>query len=163
MLKLYKIEPSQILYWETWDNDDDTHTVHWGELGSQGESTDIRSSLFKKAESKTQAEIDRLVAEGYHPINIEEHRTLLIEYEIDGFGDSQDLDKRHQLEERMNETLGWTGLGLCDGGSAGSGTMEVCSYVVSFDVAREVIATDLKDTEFDDYSRIYDEEESHSA
>ncbi len=40
---------------------------------------------------------------------------LLIEYAIDGMGTAEDLDKRHRLEERMNETLGWTGLGSFDG------------------------------------------------
>src|SRR5262249_42675093 len=53
--------------------------------------------------------------------------------------------------------LGWTGLGNCDGGSIGSGTMEVCCFVVDFKIARRVIEDDLKNTKFADYSRIYDE------
>ena len=72
-------------------------------------------------------------------------------------GDVEDLEKRHRLEDRMNETLGWTGLRMCDGGSIGSGTMEVCCYVVDFDMAKKVIEEDLKGTEFSDYIRIYDE------
>jgi hypothetical protein len=44
---------------------------------------------------------------------------LEIEYIIDGFGTEQDLDKRHKLEERMDEVLGWTGPGHTDGGSIG--------------------------------------------
>lgn len=69
-------------------------------------------------------------------------------------GTATDLDKRRALEDRMNETLGWTGLGHCDGGSIGLGTMEVCCCVVDFDIARCVIEEDLKGTEFADYSRI---------
>jgi hypothetical protein len=57
----------------------------------------------------------------------------------------------------MNEVLGWTGLGHCDGGSIGSGTMEVCCMVVDVDIATRVIESDLKNTEFEDYSRIYEE------
>ena len=57
----------------------------------------------------------------------------------------------------MNELLGWTGLGACDGGSIGSGTMEVVNFVVDFDLAKSVIARDLADTEFGDYTRVYDE------
>jgi len=57
----------------------------------------------------------------------------------------------------MNETLGWTGLGACDGGSIGSGSMEVCCFVVDFNAAKQVIEADLEGTEFGDYSRIYDE------
>lgn len=55
----------------------------------------------------------------------------------------------------MNETLGWTGLGSCDGGSMGSGTMEVCNLVVDFERAQKVIRADLAETEFANYSRIY--------
>lgn len=57
----------------------------------------------------------------------------------------------------MNETLGWTGLGNCDGGSIGSGAMEVCCFVVDFDTAKSVIESDLEGTEFAGFSRIYDE------
>ena len=57
----------------------------------------------------------------------------------------------------MNETLGWTGLGHCDGGSIGSGTMEACCFVVDFDIAKRVIEKDLAGSEFADFSRIFDE------
>jgi hypothetical protein len=58
----------------------------------------------------------------------------------------------------MSETLGWTGLGHCDGGSIGSGTMEVCCFVVDFELAKQVVEKDLADTEFADYTRIYNED-----
>ena len=157
MLKLYKNSDGSILYWETWDDDDGTHTVHWGTLGERGESTTLKSSILGDPKKKIQKEIDRLVADGYHPVEPDDHVTLLIEYAVDGFGEAADLDKRHKLEERMNETLGWTGLGHCDGGSIGSGTMEVCCYVVDFATAKRVIESDLKGTQFSNYTRIYDE------
>jgi len=157
MLKLYKVGPDETRYWETWNNDDGTHTVHWGRLGDKGNSKIIKSSLFKKASDIIQAEADEVASEGFRPIDPEHHRILLIEYEVDGFGDGDDLSKRHKLEERMNETLGWTGLGACDGGSIGSGTMEVCCIVVDFLTAKAVIEKDLEGTEFSNYTRIYDE------
>ena len=155
MLKLYRFTENKKEYWETWDNDDGSHTVHWGQLGTQGESKVVKSSLFKKPQDKIQKEIDELVTNGYQ--QAEQEFTLLVEYAVDGFGTSEDLDKRARLQDRMNETLGWTGLGHCDGGSIGSGTMEVCNYVVDFEVAKAVIENDLKGTEFEDYTRIYDE------
>jgi len=36
--------------------------------------------------------------------------------------------------------------------------MEVCNFVVDFEVAKGVIERDLKGTEFENYTRIYDEE-----
>ena len=53
----------------------------------------------------------------------------------------------------MNETLGWAGLGNCDGGSIG--TMEICNFVVDFPLAKAVIEADLKGTEFENYTKIY--------
>lgn len=72
-------------------------------------------------------------------------------------GAINDVEKRHRLEARLNETLGWTGMGMCDGGSIGSGSMEVCSYVVDFEVAKILIENDLAGTEFANYTRIFDE------
>lgn len=157
MLKLYRFSDEKKEYWETWDNDNGSHTVHWGELGTRGESKTIKSSLFKKAEGIIQKEIDGLISQGYRPIEDEDHFTLLIEYAVDGMGTGEDVEKRHRLEAQMNETLGWTGLGACDGGSIGSGTMEVCNFVVDFDIAKSVIENELAGTEFSNYTRIFDE------
>ncbi|MAS93289.1 MAG: hypothetical protein CMO55_08840 [Verrucomicrobiales bacterium] len=156
MLKLYLLGEDTNFYWETWENKG-IHTIHWGVLGTRGESKEIKSSFGSPAEKKIQAEIDLRIAEGYSQVEWEDHSILLIEYSVNGFGTPEDLEKRYQLQSRMDETLGWTGLGNCDGGSIGSGTMEVCCFVVDFDLAKEVIKEDLKGTEFEDYTRIYDE------
>lgn len=157
MLKLYKITDAEGLYWETWQNGA-VHTVHWGKLGERGESKEVTpESLGRKPEEAIQEEIHAKVQEGYRPVAPEEHAVMLIEYAIEGMGTNDDLEKRHRLEERMDETLGWTGLGHCDGGSIGSGTMEACCLVVDFDRAKAAVEADLKGTEFGDYSRIFKE------
>jgi len=156
VLKLYKFTDAKKEYWETWDNDDGSHTVHWGELGTTGQSKEVKGSLLKKPEKIIQKEIDEMVSAGFRPVDDE--YTLLIEYAVEGMGSGEDVEKRHRLQDRMNETLGWSGLGHCDGGSIGSGTMEVCNFVVDFEVAKSVIERDLKGTEFENYTRIYDEE-----
>jgi hypothetical protein len=152
LLKLYRLTDSTKEYWECWEEGPGSILVHWGELGTEGQTKRITSG------PQLQEEADAMFAEGFAPVDPEDHSILLIEYAIDGFGTPSDLDKRHRLENRMNETLGWTGLGACDGGSIGSGTMEVCNFVVDFDIARQVIESDLQGTEFSDYSRIYREE-----
>ena len=93
---------------------------------------------------------------GFEPF--ENLHCLLIEYDLEGFGTPEYLDKRHRLEDRMNSTLGWTGLGHFDGGSIGSGTIEVCNFVVDADIAKHIIAKDLTGTEFANFTRIYVEE-----
>ena len=153
MLKLYRFSESKKEYWETWDNGDGTHTVHWGELGTNGQSREVGS---ENPEKLIQEEIDSLIDQGFG--QIDEEFTLIIEFAVEGMGNKKDVEKRHRLEDRMNETLGWAGLGNCDGGSIGSGTMEICNFVVDFPLAKAVIEADLKGTEFENYTKIYCEE-----
>ncbi|MCC9063942.1 WGR domain-containing protein [Flavobacterium piscisymbiosum] len=155
MLKLYKLKDNQLWYWETWDKDEKTAVVHWGIVGEQGQNKEVKGGLFSSFRKNVQKEIDQKLKEGYREFDQDKVSFLEIEYIIDGFGTEQDLEKRHRLEAKMDEVLGWTGLGHTDGGSIGSGTMEVGCMVVDFDIAKKVIEENLKETEFGNYSRIF--------
>lgn len=157
MLKLYKHIDGQLHYWETWDKDERTGSVHWGVVGDRGHDLTLESEGSLSFHDKVQNLVNEKIDDGYRPVDDDDLYTLLIENSIEGMGTSEDLDKRHQLEDRMNETLGWTGLGHGDGGSIGSGTMEVCCFVVDFEIAKKVVENDLAGTEFENYSRIFDE------
>jgi len=156
MFKIYNLNTTPKQYWETWDYEG-THTIHWGELGTQGENYEIHESSTPKYHEKIQGIINEQVQNGFLPIETEDHDILLIEYAVDGFGNKEDLDKRYELQDRMSETLGWTGLGHCDGGSIGSDTMEVCCFVVDFEIAKKVVEQDLQNTKFANFTRIYKE------
>jgi len=155
MLKLYKVIDNQLYYWETWEQDSKTAVVHWGIVGQRGQNKEIKGGLFSSFEKVVQKEIDDKVKEGFAEFDEDNMTFLEVEYKIEGFGSEKDLDKRHKLEQRLNELLGWTGLGHVDGGSIGSGSMEAGCIVVDFEVAKKVIENDLKNTEFSDYSRIF--------
>jgi hypothetical protein len=158
MLKLYNRADDGFRYHEAWQNGS-TIYEHWGLVGERGDTREHRVPKGKSAGDAIIEVLNSAGVAGFRPIDMEDHNVLLIEYPINGMGNLQDLSKRHALEERMSETLGWTGLGMCDGGSIGSGTMEVCCLVVDFDIAKRVIEADLAGTEFSDYSRIYNESE----
>ncbi|MGV3608923.1 MAG: hypothetical protein ACO1RA_21140 [Planctomycetaceae bacterium] len=158
MLKLYKQVDGVLHYHEAWCNGPKM-TEHWGVAGERGESKEHKRAKGEEEEAAVERVLQSALEQGFAPIEYEDHAILLIEYAIDGFGTPTQLKKRHALEDRMNETLGWTGLGMCDGGSIGSGTMEVCCFVADFDVAKRVIENDLKGTEFSDYTRIVREDE----
>ncbi|GAA4335873.1 hypothetical protein GCM10023149_44160 [Mucilaginibacter gynuensis] len=158
MLKLYKRVGDTLHYWETWDKNSKAGIIHWGIVGQTGEGKEVASGLLANFRKKIQEEVDQKLKDGYAQIDTDEHYTLLIEYTVDGMGTAEDVEKRTRLQDKMDEVLGWTGLGHCDGGSIGSGTMEVCCLVVDFDVAKHVIGQALKDTEFANYTRIFDED-----
>ena len=156
MIKLYKKVDGRLQYHEAW-LDEGVITEHWGAVGDRGLSRE-HPVPRRKSENAALREVLKLALDsGYEPIDDAQISIVLIEYEVDGFGTLSDLEKRHALEARMNETLGWTGVGHCDGGSIGSDSMEVCCMVVDAEIAKRVIEEDLKGTEFSDYSRIYEE------
>jgi len=154
MIKLYKTIDNELHYWETWDNENNSATIHWGKVGLKGEAKTVKSGLFSRFRKEIQKEIDKKINEGYIQFEDMDLTFLEIIYPIDGMGNEVDLNKRHALENRMNELLGWTGLGHVDGGSIGSGTMEVGCEVVDYNIAQKVIQDDLKNSEFKDYKEI---------
>ncbi|MFO0804818.1 MAG: hypothetical protein U0791_17055 [Gemmataceae bacterium] len=157
MLKLYKRIDGVLHYHEAWASGREI-IEHWGPVGERGDAK--KHKIPKKADEDELIEqiLKPARAAGYAEIVEGGEAVLLIEYAIDGFGTKKDLKKRHALEDRMNETLGWVGLGNCDGGSTGSGTMEVCCFVVDFDIAKRVIEADLAGTKFANFTRIYRED-----
>ena len=156
MIKLYKATPGGVLYHEAWTTDA-AITEHWGKLGDRGSTRDHALTEDQDPDDALEEVLAPARSAGFAEFDDDDLRILLIEYRIDGVGNSADLSKRHALEDRMNEVLGWVGLGHCDGGSIGSGTMEVCCFVVDFELARATIEADLAGSTFSDYSRIFDE------
>lgn len=128
--------------------------IHWGVVGERGQTKAMKGGFFSSFRKIVQQELDKKMAEGFAEIDEDDLLWLEIEYAIDDFVTEENLDKRHQLEEKLDELLGWTGLGHMDGGSIGDGRMEVGCFVVDFDIAKRVIEEALKGTEFGDYSSI---------
>jgi hypothetical protein len=157
MLKLYKrVEDGHLDYHEAWA-DSGKIIEHWGTVGARGETREHPLSS-----RDVEHEIARVLVDarerGFEEIELEDHVPLIVEYRVDDMGTPEDLEKRYQVEARLNELLGWTGLGACDGGSIGSGTMEVACYVVDFEVAERVVRAELEGTPLADFSRIYAED-----
>ena len=131
-IKLYKSTSEGILYWEMWGHSG-IYTMHWGKLGDRGQSHDFHSSAFPKAAATVEGERKRRLDEGYR--EWPKLTQVVLQYRIEGMGNPKDLKKRHDIEDLMNETLGWTGLGHCDGGDIGKGTINVFCQVVDASVA----------------------------
>ncbi|HLJ09938.1 MAG TPA: hypothetical protein VKU82_02055, partial [Planctomycetaceae bacterium] len=139
---LYKHVKRVLHYHEAWVHGAKI-VEHWGKVGERGQTVEHKRNKRLSEEDDLQQILAKPLADRFAPIDLDDRAVLLVEYAIDGMGTTEDLDKRVALEARMNETLGWTGLGLCDGGSSGSGTMEVCCFVVDFKIAKRVIEDDL--------------------
>lgn len=160
MFKLYKRNSAGEVtdYHEVWVEPQNRRIIeHWGALGEEGEVLAHRIWLLRSLDEQVSLLLEPARQAGYSEIGIDQHRPLVVEYAIDGTDPEDDLGKRQALEDRLQEILGWTGLGHCDDGRMGDSTMEAICFVVDFERARTVIAETLEDTEFSDFTRIYEE------
>jgi predicted DNA-binding WGR domain protein len=142
MLKLYKAGNTP-RYWEAWSTTNEV-TIHWGNVGENGETREIQLRTGENPNSIIEREAKQPKSEGYRKISSSKLSRLVIQYQVDGMGSTNDLDKRIKVEELMNELLGWKGLGHCDGGDLGSGTMNVFCFVVDATKAVPQIVNTLK-------------------
>jgi hypothetical protein len=144
MIKLYKREEAKIRYWEAWDAGREI-TIHWGDVGETGETRLVRRSRGESAEDVFSRESAQPRNEGFSEIPLEEHATIVVQYKVGGWGSEEDLSKRFEVEAILNESLGWTGNGHCDGGDIGSGTINAFSLVVEPHLAKDAIVDALSE------------------
>ena len=158
MIKLYKLDiQGKLHYHEAWSIENEI-VEHWGEVGTVGETSNHAYKRNGDENSALERVLTRARELGFSEIPAEDHRILIIEYPIENNQAEATLAKQNDVILVLDEILGWTGLGQTDGGNIHSETMEVCCAVVDFDLARRIIAEDLRETQHANYSRIYDEE-----
>lgn len=150
-VKLYKGGDAKLLYREAWI-DGESVVEHVGVYGERGSfSRHPAAGLARQREV-----IDAITADakmdGFKPIPKARLVGLLVSKEISGTGTQDDLRQRHALEDYLNEVTGWFGLGHCDGGSIGSGSMEAFCLVVNYGVASKVITRELTSSPFSDFT-----------
>ena len=128
MKKLYKQFGNETRYAEAWVRDAEC-VYHWGVIGSEGESK--TSSVGELSDAQAIDDVLKsAVQEGFAEIPRKQQFLIVLNYKTDGeWGNAEDLEHRQMIEESLNECLGWTGNGMCDGGAIGSGSMSVFSYV----------------------------------
>lgn len=130
---------------------------HWGKLGESGEG----SSRARNRKIDEEQDLNKALApareRGLEEILLDDHAVVLVEYVVDGMGNAKDLDKIHRLYDVLQDVLGESGLGHCDGHTIGSGSMEAACYVVDAALTKKVIAKSLNGTEFGDFTRIFEE------
>jgi hypothetical protein len=129
MLKLYKKDQEKTFYWEAWDEDDEI-VVHFGELGQTGETNSVPLLEFEPPEAAIQREAAVAREAGFYEIEHEELFELIVRYPVKHEGGVEDLEVAYRLEEILNDTLGWTGLGYCDMHELSSDYIDVYNYVV---------------------------------
>ena len=71
-----------------------------------------------------------------------------------GLGTLDELDWRHTVEDQLGGLLEEAGIGECDGGQSGAGTMEVFLYTSDRDRTVRLVQDDLTDRELIGFTKI---------
>jgi hypothetical protein len=154
LFKLYRTVDGRRCYREAWVNGTKV-MEHWGVCGERGEVRTHQVGHDHTAQGILQALKAQARALGFRPIPAGRRCVLVIEYDLESAASCGNLKPRHVVEDLLDQELGWLGLGHCDGGSAGSGTMEVFCPVIDFALARDAVAHALAGSPFADYRRIF--------
>ena len=142
MLKLYKKTMTGLQYWEAWSVEQEL-ILHWGKVGERGKSRTVPLNGEDQS-TAIRREAKNPRKRGYRKIPTGRLVRIVIQYRIDGMGTTEDLDKRIQVQNLMDDRLGWLGLGHCDGGDIGSGTINVFCLVVDGSIAIPHVIDELR-------------------
>jgi hypothetical protein len=142
-LRLYRTVGEKTEYWEIWKTTSEV-VVHSGVLGTIGEMrrTPIEPNVGPSA--IMESEVRNRLAEGFQQLKDGQLRDIVINYPIKGWGSPADIEKRGKVEDLVNDRLVWTGFGYCDGGSIGSGAMEVFCTVLDPRKSVRLITEELR-------------------
>lgn len=141
LLKLYKREGETMLYWEAWEENDDI-LVHFGVLGEIGETTTIPLAEFEPPESGIQRQANEAREAGFSEIEIEDMVEVIVQYTSDH---TRDADFVEKVENALNDSLGWTGLGHCDGADEADGALNFFCFVVDPKLSVEPMVNELRE------------------
>ena len=160
MIRLFKSDESgkPVAYHEAWIEPQHRRIVeHWGYVGDVGETATHRIHILGSLEKQFTGVLEGARALGFEELSESAYATLVIEYEATGEGSVTDRDKQEDIEDALNEKLGWLGLGFCDEGRIDESKIEICCRVLDVTRAETVITQSLDGSVFADYSRIYQE------
>ncbi|MFZ5596160.1 MAG: hypothetical protein ACOY31_04015 [Bacillota bacterium] len=149
MIKLLKQESEKFEYCEIWENEvENVICINRGTVGTKG-TVDI----YEIPEGQNAGAIMRQMSQevqknGYCPMNGSMLKLVMIRYDIAGEDISGALERRHIIEDLMDECLGLTGNGLCDGGNISRDCMSIACMVVDLDSAVKTMVEELKNNGF---------------
>jgi hypothetical protein len=147
MFKSYRAEGANLGYREAWV-DGDFVVEHWGTCGERGSTRRHEAADNAKRREVLAALSASAEQDGYRSIAIADHGTIVARRPTVEARWEADLELRYELQKVLDDELGWTGLGHCDGGSTGGGSMEVFCYVVDINAGLSVVNRQLADPRF---------------
>lgn len=141
MIQLIKQSGSNTLY-QTIYTEGRLIVQHEGIVGAWVRAEDVRVrrvSRFKRLGVQILRLIEEVERQGYHEVNETDYTELVVQFPYDEGQAEAALERRHMMEEMMDEGLLHTGNGYCEGGNIGSGTTSIFYHVLDVEAAVSLI------------------------
>jgi hypothetical protein len=146
--KTYRKGDTALEYWEAWISDAGV-IQHRGVCGQTGTTRSL--PVMRSALATLEADKAEALHQGFRAIPETRLQTLSLELTAnDADPWKRLLSRRNELEDWLNEELGWTGLGHCDGGDMGEGVATAFCLVVSRPLAMALLKSRLPASPFSD-------------
>ena len=142
MYKLLKRTKDEFLFHEVWE-EDSMVVEHFGEVGDPGERRVHPIPPDSDEDQVMESILRPVAAKGFEEVEDDELIRVHVEQSRTGKGDEADLEKRHELEDQLDDLLGETGLGHCGGGEFTDESVFAYIFVVDAAIAGEVVANTL--------------------
>jgi hypothetical protein len=143
VLKLYQRQEDRTLFWETWEREGQT-CLHFGEVGARGETLWFAPELREAIAARLERNAAELRERGYAELAPDEYELLVVQYHAAAWGDLENNSKRIRIENALDECLGWTGNGRCDGTDIAPPLLSINCLVVDSLAALEPIVSMLR-------------------
>jgi hypothetical protein len=146
IVKLYKEDEAGIHYWQLMRFGEDRSLLveHWGILGAEGLYNEMKDLSIKEVREAYNFAIRRKKEDGFEP-RAPKERMILQFASGHKWGDMNDLDFRHEMEEYIDRYLFWSGNGSVSGGDIGSGTLNIFFEVISLAPAVDTVVGALEE------------------
>ncbi|MEM7494398.1 MAG: hypothetical protein AAF296_13545 [Pseudomonadota bacterium] len=145
MFRLYKRDDEGLIraYYEVWAEPARRRIIeHWGVVGDAGETETHRIWLFGGLGKQFEKIMAPARAQGFEEIVLSDYETLaLLFFDEEGEPTPQESAS---VADRVNEILGWTGLGFCDADVIVDQSVDLTCRVVDLVMARGLIESEAE-------------------
>lgn len=154
MIKLYKRSTTSIEYWEAWQHGSGL-VIHTGAVGAEDQATQRGLNPGASLDDTIATLANEQMKRGFDEVDPDDHAVLIVQVPTDGAQPTPaEMDKRFEIEDALNQLLGWIGAGEVDGGDAGSGTMNVFALIVAVDPVVPRVLDWLRETGLSEIARV---------
>ncbi|MFL0200509.1 DUF2716 domain-containing protein [Exiguobacterium acetylicum] len=147
MIQLIKQNGSDTLY-QTIYTEGRLIVQHQGIVGAWVRAEDVkqmRVSRFKRLGVQILQLVEEFERQGYRELNETDYTELVVQFPYDEGQAEAALERRHMMEEMIDEGLLHTGNGYCEGGDIGSGTTNIFYHVLDVEAAVSLIFEGMKE------------------